>query len=71
MLRRLLSIAASALAILSLTAALPATAANPQVDFDTSAGKIRIELYPEAAPKTVANFIDYVKANTLTAQFIA
>jgi len=62
MLRRLFSIAASALAILSLTAALPAAAANPQVDFDTSAGKIRIELYPEAAPKTVANFIDYVKA---------
>ena len=39
-----------------------ALAANPQVEFDTTAGKIRIELYPEAAPKTVANFLDYVKA---------
>ncbi len=42
--------------------ALPALAANPQVEFDTTAGKIRIELYPDAAPKTVANFLDYVKA---------
>ena len=37
-------------------------AANPQVDLDTSAGKIRIELYPDAAPKTVENFLTYVKA---------
>ncbi len=42
--------------------ALPALAANPQVEFDTTAGKIRVELYPDAAPKTVANFLDYVKA---------
>jgi peptidyl-prolyl cis-trans isomerase A (cyclophilin A)/peptidyl-prolyl cis-trans isomerase B (cyclophilin B) len=37
-------------------------AANPQVDLDTSAGKIRIELYPDAAPKTVENFLAYVRA---------
>jgi cyclophilin family peptidyl-prolyl cis-trans isomerase len=37
-------------------------AANPQVELDTTAGKIRIELYPDAAPKTVENFIAYVKA---------
>jgi cyclophilin family peptidyl-prolyl cis-trans isomerase len=43
-------------------AALPALAANPVVEFDTTAGRIRIELYPDAAPKTVANFLDYVKA---------
>jgi peptidyl-prolyl cis-trans isomerase A (cyclophilin A)/peptidyl-prolyl cis-trans isomerase B (cyclophilin B) len=42
--------------------ALPALAANPQVDFDTTAGRIRVELYPDAAPRTVANFLDYVKA---------
>ena len=42
--------------------AMPALAANPQVEFDTTAGKIRVELYPDAAPKTVANFLDYVKA---------
>ena len=51
------------LAALALAAfALPAAAANPQVEFDTTAGKIRVELYPDAAPKTVANFLDYVKA---------
>jgi peptidyl-prolyl cis-trans isomerase A (cyclophilin A)/peptidyl-prolyl cis-trans isomerase B (cyclophilin B) len=43
-------------------AATTALAANPQVEFDTTAGVIRIELYPDAAPKTVANFLDYVKA---------
>jgi peptidyl-prolyl cis-trans isomerase A (cyclophilin A)/peptidyl-prolyl cis-trans isomerase B (cyclophilin B) len=37
-------------------------AANPQVELDTTAGKIRIELYPDAAPKTVENFLAYVKA---------
>ncbi|HTR56618.1 MAG TPA: peptidylprolyl isomerase, partial [Casimicrobiaceae bacterium] len=41
---------------------LEVEAANPQVDLDTTAGKIRIELYPDAAPKTVENFLTYVKA---------
>jgi len=50
------------LAAVAGTFALPAFAANPQVEFDTTAGKIRVELYPDAAPKTVANFLDYVKA---------
>ena len=53
----------AALAALAFGAfAQAALAANPQVEFDTTAGKIRVELYPEAAPKTVANFLDYVKA---------
>jgi cyclophilin family peptidyl-prolyl cis-trans isomerase len=52
-----------ALAAISMVAvAQPAAAANPQVELDTTAGKIRVELYPDAAPKTVANFLDYVKA---------
>jgi cyclophilin family peptidyl-prolyl cis-trans isomerase len=59
MLRRPLLIAA---ALLAAVFAVPAYAANPQVEFDTTAGKIKIELYPDAAPKTVANFLDYVKA---------
>jgi len=62
MLRRPFLITLAALAMSSLAAALPAAAANPQVEFDTTAGKIRVELYPDAAPKTVANFLDYVKA---------
>ena len=59
MLRRPFLIAAAAFAA---TFALPALAANPQVEFDTTAGKIRVELYPDATPKSVANFLDYVKA---------
>jgi len=59
MMRRLFLIAAATLAI---ALAIPALAANPRVEFDTTAGKIRVELYPDAAPATVVNFLDYVKA---------
>ena len=59
MIRRYFLIATAALAA---AFALPALAANPQVEFDTTAGKIRVELFPDAAPKSVANFIEYVKA---------
>jgi cyclophilin family peptidyl-prolyl cis-trans isomerase len=59
MIRRFFLIATAALAA---AFALPALAANPQVEFDTTAGKIRVELYPDAAPKSVANFLDYVKS---------
>jgi peptidyl-prolyl cis-trans isomerase B (cyclophilin B) len=62
MLRRPFLITLAALAVSTLALAFPAAAANPQVEFDTTAGKIRVELYPDAAPKTVANFLDYVKA---------
>jgi len=48
--------------VLSLAFAAGAYAANPQVDFDTTAGHIRVELYPDIAPKTVANFVEYVKS---------
>jgi cyclophilin family peptidyl-prolyl cis-trans isomerase len=60
MLRRPFLIAFAALAMSSLAVSLPAAAANPQVEFDTTAGKFRVELYPDAAPKTVANFLQYV-----------
>jgi len=59
MFRRILTIAITAI---GLAAGIHAHAANPQVDLDTSAGKIRIELAPAAAPKTVENFLAYVKA---------
>jgi cyclophilin family peptidyl-prolyl cis-trans isomerase len=55
--RYLLTLAATAVAL----ASAPVWAANPQVELDTTAGKIRLELYPEAAPKTVENFLAYVK----------
>ena len=34
---------------------------NPSVEFETSQGNFTVELYPEKAPKTVANFLQYVK----------
>jgi cyclophilin family peptidyl-prolyl cis-trans isomerase len=58
MLSRLIALFVLPLAL----AAGGALAANPQVELDTSMGKIRLELYPEAAPKTVANFLEYVKS---------
>ena len=36
-------------------------AANPQVELKTNFGNITIELYPDKAPKTVDNFLRYVK----------
>jgi len=59
MFRRLITIAVAAVGI---SIGIQAHAANPQVDLDTTAGKIRIELDPAAAPKTVENFLAYVKA---------
>ena len=50
------------LVVLSVAAASPgALAADPQVDLKTNLGTIRIELYPAKAPKTVENFLQYVK----------
>ncbi len=36
-------------------------AGNPSVLMDTSKGQIIIELYPQQAPKTVANFLAYIE----------
>jgi len=36
-------------------------AANPQVEFKTNMGAIVLELYPDRAPATVKNFMQYVK----------
>lgn len=38
-------------------------AAYPQVEIKTSMGPILIELYPDRAPKTVENFLNYVKTD--------
>lgn len=34
---------------------------NPQIVINTNRGAIELELYPQQAPKTVANFLNYVK----------
>jgi peptidyl-prolyl cis-trans isomerase A (cyclophilin A)/peptidyl-prolyl cis-trans isomerase B (cyclophilin B) len=49
------------LAVIGLLASLNAGAANPQVEMKTSLGTIVLELYPDKAPLTVENFLQYVK----------
>ena len=41
--------------------ALPALAQAPQVEMKTNRGIIVLELYPDKAPKTVENFLRYVR----------
>ena len=41
--------------------AKPAAAADPEVVLHTSQGDITLELYPDKAPKSVANFLQYVR----------
>jgi peptidyl-prolyl cis-trans isomerase A (cyclophilin A)/peptidyl-prolyl cis-trans isomerase B (cyclophilin B) len=52
------------LSALSLAAAVHGAQAvdAPQVTLKTNMGDIVLELYPEKAPKTVANFLQYVKS---------
>ena len=45
---------------LLLSASISAFAA-PSVEFQTNQGNFTVELYPDKAPKTVANFLQYVK----------
>jgi peptidyl-prolyl cis-trans isomerase B (cyclophilin B) len=46
-----------------LAAVNPAAAGdNPRVAFETDKGMIVLELYPDKAPATVKNFLDYVDA---------
>jgi peptidyl-prolyl cis-trans isomerase A (cyclophilin A)/peptidyl-prolyl cis-trans isomerase B (cyclophilin B) len=54
-------IAAVALALLLSSTVLAADAADPQVELKTTAGTIVVELFPEKAPKTVENFVQYTK----------
>lgn len=63
--RILIERSAAVLGGLALCAAfaVPAAAADmPQVSLKTSMGEIVVELDPEHAPKTVANFLQYVKS---------
>ena len=52
---RLLTIA------LALSFSITGYAANPQVEIKTNLGSMVVELYPDKAPKTVDNFLRYVK----------
>ena len=60
---RFLSGVAAISTMLSLvSAASVAQAVNPQVEIKTSSGTIIAELYADKAPKTVENFLTYVKS---------
>lgn len=48
--------------ILSMAVVFSASA-HPQVEIQTSQGLILVELYPDKAPKTVENFMNYVKTD--------
>lgn len=48
--------------ILWLCASFPAFAAYPQIEFQTNVGSFVMELYPDKAPKTVENFMQYVNS---------
>ena len=39
----------------------PVPVAGPRVALETSRGRVVVELYPEKAPRTVANFLAYVR----------
>ncbi|MGO4328388.1 peptidylprolyl isomerase [Cupriavidus sp. 2TAF22] len=52
---------AGALALSPLAAQAQQTKTE-RVQFVTSAGKFTLEVYPDAAPKTVANFMEYVRS---------
>ena len=49
------------LATLLLAVSFTAQAQNPHVEMRTSMGVITLELYPQNAPETVKNFLQYVK----------
>jgi peptidyl-prolyl cis-trans isomerase B (cyclophilin B) len=52
---------ASLALVVALLAAVSPVKQHPRVTLDTTKGKIVIELYPDKAPKTVDNFLKYVK----------
>ncbi len=53
--------ALSALALMAIASPVFAADAAPQVKFETSMGSFVVEVYPDKAPKTVENFLLYVK----------
>ncbi|MCG3200630.1 MAG: hypothetical protein NFCOHLIN_00486 [Gammaproteobacteria bacterium] len=58
--RKFLSFARFSAAVLVLMVSQPAIAESPRVELKTSLGSIVLELYPDKAPKSVANFLQYV-----------
>lgn len=51
----------TAVALPNATPDQPAAVAGPRVLLETSMGRVVVELYPEKSPRTVANFLSYVR----------
>lgn len=49
------------IAVFSLLASFSIGAASPQIEIKTNLGAITLELYPDKAPETVKNFLQYVQ----------
>lgn len=61
--KKLLQLAAAGFAALTLLSPAVQAQDKPRVEMKTSQGSMVIELDPAAAPKTVANFLEYVKSH--------
>ena len=61
--RRFLALAPAAIALVAMFSVATSALAqeSPRVKFATSAGDFVVELYPDKAPKTVENFLQYVR----------
>ena len=63
--RILIALIMLALPAAAFAQAAPAPASSavtkPQVEFKTSQGNFTLELYPDKSPRTVANFLEYVR----------
>ena len=62
MMRKYFHVLLTALLAFAFSQIAAAEDANPKVRFETDAGAVVIELYPTKAPKSVANFLQYVDA---------
>lgn len=60
-LARRVFISAFSVAVLAMPAWAQTPAAAPKVTFQTTMGEFVVEVYPDKAPKTVENFLRYVK----------
>ncbi len=60
--QRLISVTFLTLALIFSFSQTTQAAENPRVLVETSQGSFELELYPEQAPKSVANFLEYVNS---------
>ncbi|MDO8298928.1 peptidylprolyl isomerase [Lacisediminimonas sp.] len=62
--RKFIAFVTTAASLFALAAAAPAAIAADarQVQLNTTMGTIVLELYPDKAPKSVANFLEYVRS---------